>query len=109
MGRTGADDWGIQRIHPDADGKPVVSMVKALPKPPYKIQGLALEQGRLLVADDSWNSIRDVYLRTVAATGTPTYGARSNYDGTDSMLYRLPRRGGRLCCCSVRPTTVSSG
>ncbi|MFJ9012013.1 FG-GAP repeat domain-containing protein [Streptomyces canus] len=94
VGRTGADDWGIQRIHPDADGKPVVSMVKALPKPPYKIQGLALEQGRLLVADDSWSSTRDVYLRTVAATGTPTYGARSNYDGTDSLLYPCPAAEG---------------
>lgn len=94
VGRTGADDWGIQRIHPDADGKPVVSMVKALPKPPYKIQGLALEQGRLLVADDSWNSIRGVYLRTVAATGTPTYGARSDYNGTDSLLYPCPAAEG---------------
>ncbi|MFD3621625.1 FG-GAP repeat domain-containing protein [Streptomyces sp. NPDC058676] len=94
VGRTGADDWGIQRIHPDADGKPVVTLVKALPKPPYRIQGLALEQGRLLVADDSWGSIRDTYVRTVAATGTPTYGSRSNYDGTDMMLHSCPAAEG---------------
>ncbi|MFC8429933.1 FG-GAP-like repeat-containing protein [Streptomyces sp. NPDC057253] len=90
VGRTGADDYGIQRIHSDADGKPVVSMVKALPKPPYRIQGLALEQGRLLVADDSRGGTRDVFLRTVAVTGTPTYGARSDYDGTDTALYSCP-------------------
>jgi hypothetical protein len=90
VGRTGADDWGIQRIHPGADGKPVVSLVEALPKPPYEIRGLALEQGRLLVADDSGGSARDTFLRTVAATGTPTYGARSNYDGTDMALYDCP-------------------
>lgn len=90
VGRTGADDWGIQRIHPDADGKPVVTLVKALPKPPYKIQGLALEQGRLLVADDSRGSARDTFLRTVAVTGTPTYGERSNYDGTVTALYGCP-------------------
>ncbi|MGW0424203.1 FG-GAP-like repeat-containing protein [Streptomyces sp. NPDC003015] len=94
VGRTGSDDWGIQRIHPDADGKPVVSMVRALPKSPYKIQGLALEQGRLLVADDSRGSARDTFLRTVAATGTPTYGSRSNYDGTDMALYGCPAAEG---------------
>ncbi|MFK4105040.1 FG-GAP repeat domain-containing protein [Streptomyces sp. NPDC019531] len=94
VGRTGADDWGIQRIHADEDGKPVVSMVKALPKPPYKIQGLGLAQGRLLVADDSRGSARDTYLRTVAATGTPVYGARSNYDGTDMALYGCPKAEG---------------
>jgi len=91
IGRTGADDWGIQRIHPGADGRPVVSLVKALPKPPYKIQGLALEQGRLLVADKSGNDRdRDTYVRTVAATGTPTYGVRSSYDGTEMKLYSCP-------------------
>ncbi|MCH5676948.1 VCBS repeat-containing protein [Streptomyces gilvus] len=90
VGRTGPDDWGLQRIHSGADGRPVVSTVKALPKPPYKIQGLALEQGRLLVADDSRSGNRDVYLRTVAATGTPTYGARSSYDGTGTKYYYCP-------------------
>ncbi|MEU9167139.1 FG-GAP-like repeat-containing protein [Streptomyces sp. NPDC048420] len=94
VGRTGADDWGLQRIHADADGKPIVSMVKALPKPAYKIQGLALEQGRLLVADDSRAGTRDLYLRTVAAAGAPTYGTRSNYDGTDMMLYSCPAAEG---------------
>ncbi|MGK3936828.1 VCBS repeat-containing protein [Streptomyces caeruleatus] len=94
VGRTGADDWGLQRIHADADGRPVVSMVKALPKPAYRIQGLALEQGRLLVADDSWAGTRDLYLRTVAATGTPTFGPRSNYDGSDMRLYSCPAAEG---------------
>ncbi|MFD9331033.1 FG-GAP repeat domain-containing protein [Streptomyces sp. NPDC060065] len=90
IGRTGADDWGVQRIHAGEDGKPVVTMAKALPKPPYKIQGLALEQGRLLVGDASWGNTRDSYVRTVAATGTPEFGARSSYDGTDSFLFDCP-------------------
>ncbi|WP_405931841.1 FG-GAP repeat domain-containing protein [Streptomyces sp. NBC_00827] len=90
IGRTGADDWGVQRIHAGEDGKPVVTMAKALPKPPYKIQGLALEQGRLIVGDASWGNTRDSYVRTVAATGTPEFGARSSYDGTDSFLFDCP-------------------
>jgi hypothetical protein len=92
VGRTGTttDDWGLQRIHADDDGKPVVTLVKALPKPPYKIQGLALEQGRLLVADASWAGYRDDYVRTVAATGTPEFGERSSYDGTETLLYSCP-------------------
>ncbi|MDN3023917.1 VCBS repeat-containing protein [Streptomyces sp. S.PB5] len=94
IGRTGSDDWGIHRIHGDETGKPVVTLVKALPKPPYAIQGLALEQGRLLVADESWGSTRDTYVRTVAATGTPAFGARSSYDGTDVMLYDCPEQEG---------------
>ncbi|MET7737108.1 FG-GAP-like repeat-containing protein [Streptomyces sp. NPDC005402] len=94
VGRTGADDWGLQRIHAGEDGRPVVSMVKALPKPPYRIQGLALEQGRLLVADESWGGERDTYVRTVAATGTPRYGGRSSYDGTSMMLFDCPSQEG---------------
>ncbi|MEU6352206.1 VCBS repeat-containing protein [Streptomyces sp. NPDC047072] len=95
LGRTAADDWGFQRLVPGADGgPPVVTQAKALPKPPYRIQGLALHQGRLLVADESRSGYRDTYLRTVAATGTPTYGARSNYDGTEMMLYSCPEAEG---------------
>ncbi|MFJ4829864.1 FG-GAP repeat domain-containing protein [Streptomyces sp. NPDC088747] len=90
IGRTGADDWGVHRIHAGEDGRPLATMVKALPKPPYTIQGLALEQGRLLVGDASWGNTRDSYVRTVAATGTPEFGARSSYDGSDSMLYNCP-------------------
>ncbi|MCX4763216.1 VCBS repeat-containing protein [Streptomyces sp. NBC_01275] len=88
VGRTAAaqDDWGVQRIRPGADGSPAVTLVKALPKPPYKIQGLSLDQGRLVVADRSHAGFRDTYGRTVAATGTPTFGERSSYDGTDTLL-----------------------
>ncbi|WP_244362816.1 FG-GAP repeat domain-containing protein [Streptomyces aquilus] len=97
VGRTGTDvdDWGVQRIHPDENGRPAVTLVKALPRPPYEIQGLALEQGRLLVADESRDGqYRDTYLRTVAVTGTPTYGERSSYDGTDMKLYSCPATEG---------------
>jgi hypothetical protein len=79
VGRTSADDWGIQRIHADPAGKPVVTQVKALPKPPADIQGLSLEQGRLVVTDTSGGTQRNDYLRTVTATGTPAFGARSEF------------------------------
>ncbi|MDQ1067916.1 FG-GAP repeat domain-containing protein [Streptomyces canus] len=94
LGRTAADDWGFQRFVPGADGgPPVVSQAKALPRPPFRIQGLALEQGRLVVADGSGRE-RDTYVRTVAATGTPTFGARSPYDGTETSLYDCPVQEG---------------
>ncbi|MFF8425159.1 FG-GAP-like repeat-containing protein [Streptomyces sp. NPDC016566] len=92
VGRTGADDWGVQRIHPGADGRPTVTMVRALPKPPYRIQGLSLDQGRLVEADASWGDTRDTYGRTVAVTGTPQFGERSNYDGTAIKLYSCPAK-----------------
>lgn len=96
IGRTGADvdDWGIQRIHPGEDGTPLVTQIKALPKPPYEIQGLALDQGRLLVADESYAGDRDTYLRTVAPTGTPEFGERSSYDGRDMALFDCPSAEG---------------
>ncbi|MET7490557.1 VCBS repeat-containing protein [Streptomyces sp. NPDC005538] len=90
IGRTTSDDWGIQRIQPGPDGTPVVTRVRALPKPTVPIQGLALEQGRLLVADESRSGYRDDYVRTVAATGTPTFGERSSYDGTTPTLGTCP-------------------
>lgn len=91
MGRTTADDWGVQRIKPGPDGTPAVTQVKALPKPPIKIQGLSLEQGRLLVADTGGpDGRRDDYVRTVAVTGTPEFGARSSFDGTDLNLGTCP-------------------
>ncbi|MEU3612456.1 VCBS repeat-containing protein [Streptomyces sp. NPDC006872] len=88
VGRTGAaqDDWGIQRIQPGPDGSPVVTRVKPLPKLPRKIQGISLDQGRLVVADTNDARVRDTYGRTVAATGTPTFGARSLFDGTQTRL-----------------------
>ena len=90
IGRTGADDWGIQHIHAGPDGRPVVTLVKALPKPPNKIQGLSLDQGRLVEADPGPAGTRDDYGRTVAVTGTPEFGERSNYDGTDLLVGACP-------------------
>ncbi|MET7702287.1 VCBS repeat-containing protein [Streptomyces sp. NPDC005485] len=87
IGRTNADDWGIQRVTAGADGTPVVTQVKALPKPPSEIQGLSLEQGRLVVTDLSRGGGRDDYLRTVAVTGTPEFGGRSDFTPrTDSNV-----------------------
>ncbi|MFI6661806.1 FG-GAP repeat domain-containing protein [Streptomyces sp. NPDC050523] len=91
VGRTtGADDWGIQRVTAGAGGTPVVTQVKALPRPPHKIQGLTLDQGKLVVADPSYAGVRDDYGRTVAATGTPVFGDRSSYDGTDVLVGDCP-------------------
>lgn len=103
VGRTAAatDDWGIQRIHPDQDGDPVVTQVKALPKPPAEIRGIALEQGRLIVADESRAGARDTYVRTVAATGTPEFGARSSHDGSALVLDACPAQDGG---CAVHGT-----
>ncbi|MFC3573562.1 VCBS repeat-containing protein [Streptomyces yaanensis] len=83
LGRTSADDWGIQRIQPGPDGRPVVTQVKALPKPPVKIQGLALDNGRLLVTD---GGMRDDYVRTVAVTGTPQFGERTSFTPDNDVL-----------------------
>ncbi|QJT02612.1 VCBS repeat-containing protein [Streptomyces asoensis] len=78
IGRTGADDWGVQRITPGADGgPPVVTPVKALPKPPLSIQGLSLDQGRLVVLDHYGTGVRSARVRTVAPSGTPSFGERS--------------------------------
>ncbi|WP_328933188.1 MULTISPECIES: VCBS repeat-containing protein [unclassified Streptomyces] len=102
IGRTGADDWGVQHIQAGPDGRPTVTLVKPLPKPPYRIQGIALEQGRLAVADSSWGGVRDDYVRTVAATGTPTFGARSSYDGTDLLMGDCP--GTEIGCSQLYGT-----
>ncbi|SEE07121.1 Repeat domain-containing protein [Streptomyces sp. 3213] len=91
IGRTGSDDWGIQRIQPGPAGVPVVTQVRTLPKPPARIQGLSLEQGRLLVADTGGpNGYRDDYIRTVSVTGTPEFGARSSFDGAQLNLGTCP-------------------
>lgn len=80
IGRTGTDDWGIQRLSPGADGgPPVVTQVKALPKPPRPIRGLSLEQGRLVVLDHPRSDLREDYVRTVAPSGTPVFGGRSAF------------------------------
>ncbi|MEU6364959.1 FG-GAP-like repeat-containing protein [Streptomyces sp. NPDC046931] len=90
IGRMGDDDWGIQHIQAGPDGKPAVTLVKPLPKPPSRIQGLSLDQGRLVEADPSSAGYRDSYGRTVAVTGTPEFGERSNYDGTDLLVGGCP-------------------
>ncbi|MCX4576023.1 VCBS repeat-containing protein [Streptomyces sp. NBC_01571] len=79
MGRAGADDWGIQRIAPGPDGAPVVTQVKPLPKPAVPVQGISLDQGRLVVTDTSRNGTRDDYVRSVAVTGSPEYGERVDF------------------------------
>jgi hypothetical protein len=81
VGRTPAatDDWGVQRIHPGPDGTPVVTQVKALPKPPLKVQGLSLSHGKLVAADYRYTGSRDLAARTVAATGTPTFGESTRW------------------------------
>ncbi|WP_328439894.1 VCBS repeat-containing protein [Streptomyces sp. NBC_00444] len=77
---TGTGERGIQRITPGADGgAPVVTLVKPLPKPPARIQGISLGQGRLVVTDSSASRQRNDYVRTVAVTGTPAFGERSNF------------------------------
>jgi hypothetical protein len=78
VGSATAGDWGIQRIHAGPDGRPVVTQLKALPTPPSAIYGLSLEQGRLVVADNS-RIARDDFVRTVATTGTPEFGERSDF------------------------------
>ncbi|MBQ1093056.1 VCBS repeat-containing protein [Streptomyces sp. B93] len=74
---TGADGWGIQRVTPAPDGgPPVVTQVKPLPKPPVEIQGLSLDQGRI-VGRDVGPLRLTTWGRTVAPTGTPTFGERT--------------------------------
>lgn len=79
IGRTGPDDWGIRHIAPGPDGTPVVTQVRPLPKPPVPVQGISLDEGRLVVTDTSRNGTRDDYVRTVAVTGSPEYGERGDF------------------------------
>ncbi|MER5196231.1 FG-GAP repeat domain-containing protein [Streptomyces sp. NPDC002755] len=86
IGRTGADDWGIQRITPGADGgPPVVTPVKALPRPPLTIQGISLDQGRLVVLDHYGTGARSARVRTVAPSGTPSFGERGRITTSTSL------------------------
>ncbi|MER5434006.1 FG-GAP-like repeat-containing protein [Streptomyces sp. NPDC002588] len=76
----GTGERGIQRITPGADGgPPVVTLLKALPKPALPIQGLSLEQGRLVVMDYPESYLRTDSVRTVAASGSPQFGERSAF------------------------------
>ncbi|MCX4699637.1 VCBS repeat-containing protein [Streptomyces sp. NBC_01373] len=101
---TAADDWGVQRIQPGPDGSPVVTQVKALPKPPFPIQGLSLYQGRLVVTDyapgDRTRGERISRVRTVAAGGTPTFGEASQFLDMDSYIGNCP--DGDLACAPVQ-------
>ncbi|OQR60832.1 hypothetical protein B6E66_29075 [Streptomyces maremycinicus] len=85
VGRTSVtlDDWAVQRIQPGPAGSPVVTQVKALPKPPSAIQGLSLDQGRLVAAYDSATTSRLVSARSVAPTGTPVFGAETGVAAVD--------------------------
>lgn len=89
IGRTPTHGWGIQRVTAGADGRPVVTQVKPLPKPPAAIQGLSLEQGRLVVTDPS-SGRRDDYVRTVTASGTPVFGERSPFTTSDVLIAGCP-------------------
>ncbi|MFF9604968.1 FG-GAP repeat domain-containing protein [Streptomyces sp. NPDC014684] len=106
IGRTGTDDWGVQRIRAGADGRPVVSMVRALPKPPYRIQGLSLDQGRLVVTDygtsDGDNGGRVGRVRAVAPSGTPEFGAASPF--LDSSMLIQHCAAGNVTCASIHGT-----
>ncbi|WP_155058889.1 FG-GAP-like repeat-containing protein [Streptomyces blattellae] len=86
---TGTGERGIQRLTPGADGgAPVVTLVKPLPKPPLRIQGISLEQGRLVVTDSSGTVQRNDYVRTVAVTGTPAFGERSPFTPSSLAIAR---------------------
>ncbi|MEU6664311.1 VCBS repeat-containing protein, partial [Streptomyces sp. NPDC046821] len=92
IGTPTGGERGIQRVT-EADGKPVVTTVKPLPKPPVPIQGLSLEQGRLVVADTGNNrDIRSGYLREVATAGTPEFGARSDFTGVSAVMADCPAK-----------------
>ncbi|MFD7941356.1 FG-GAP repeat domain-containing protein [Streptomyces sp. NPDC059755] len=102
IGRVGADDWGIQRITPGTDGgPPVVTLLKALPKPPRTIQGLSLEQGRLVVLDHYGTGVRADWVRTVPPSGTPSFGERSAFT-TDVPMVTCAATD--FACAQVRGT-----
>ncbi|MEU6374060.1 VCBS repeat-containing protein [Streptomyces sp. NPDC046909] len=92
VGRTSAaeDDWGVQRIQPGPDGSPVVTQVKSLGKPAFKIQGLSLNQGRLVVTDNRSSYERFSSIRTVAASGPPTFGSGSVFLDSDYLIANCP-------------------
>ncbi|MGW1001415.1 FG-GAP repeat domain-containing protein [Streptomyces sp. NPDC002520] len=106
VGRTGADDWGIRRIRAGADGGPVVDMVKPLPKPPYRIQGISLDQGRLVVTDygTSYGTSggRVSRVRTVAPAGTPEFG--EPYSSLDSSVVVAHCASSDIACASLHGT-----
>ncbi|MFJ4469692.1 FG-GAP repeat domain-containing protein [Streptomyces sp. NPDC089424] len=94
IGRTGTDDWGVQRIQPGPDGRPVVTQIKSLGKPSFAIQGLSLDQGRLVVTDYGTSSgatgTRVARTRTVAPTGTPVFGSAAPLTDSSVVVGRCP-------------------
>ncbi|MER8047627.1 FlgD immunoglobulin-like domain containing protein [Streptomyces sp. NPDC094032] len=78
IGGTSNQDWGIRRITADAEGTPTATLVKRFAPIPAKIQGIALTQGRLAVADDSFGIAGrvDAYVRTVDPASDPAVDSR---------------------------------
>ncbi|MGW7054411.1 FG-GAP repeat domain-containing protein [Streptomyces sp. NPDC054887] len=85
IGGQGAHDWGIRRITTGPDGSPRVTTVKKLDPVPAVVEGLSLAHGRLAFADDDAGARRG-YGRTLNATGTPTYGARTPLTSSSASL-----------------------
>ncbi|WP_245173087.1 FG-GAP repeat domain-containing protein [Streptomyces aureus] len=103
-GRTASGDWGIQRIIAGPDGTPAVTQVKPLPRPPVPVQGISLDQGRLVITDDSLRGRRDDFVRTVAATGTPAYGERSEFSPYAETVVIAPCATTDVACSEIHGT-----
>ncbi|MFI2618785.1 FG-GAP repeat domain-containing protein [Streptomyces sp. NPDC018584] len=97
----------IQRITADGSGRPVVTVVKPLPRPKAEIRGLALAQGRLLVTDSS-SGRRDDYARTVDSPlpgGAPAFGERSSFTPGTNVLIGSDCPAKDVGCSQVHGTT----
>ncbi|MEU2285364.1 VCBS repeat-containing protein [Streptomyces sp. NPDC013178] len=109
VGHTAAvpDDWGLQRVTAGPDGSPVVTQLKALAKPPVPIQGLSLNQGRIVAARayplSNGTSVRLAGVRTVAPTGTPAFGPESPLR-TEGATGIDPCPPGDAACAPVQGT-----
>ncbi|MGW3656469.1 FG-GAP-like repeat-containing protein [Streptomyces sp. NPDC005151] len=78
VGGSGSEDWAVRRISADGSGAPVLSTVRRVEPMPAQIDALALGGGRLSVVAASDKDVdRNLYAYDVAATGTPTVGARN--------------------------------
>ncbi|MEV7197553.1 VCBS repeat-containing protein [Streptomyces sp. NPDC093510] len=96
----------IQRITADSTGRPVVTVVKPLPRPKAAVRGLALAQGRLLVTDSS-SGRRDDYARTVdgaPANGAPGFGERSSFTPDTNVLIGGGCPAADLACSQIHGT-----
>ncbi|MFD3983215.1 FG-GAP-like repeat-containing protein [Streptomyces griseus] len=83
-GQAGDREWGAHRITEGPGGVPVPERVIDLAPLPEKVQGIGLSGGRLTVADSRLSNVRRGTVRTLALSGTPTYGpqvpARITFD-----------------------------